>query len=99
MNAQSHGIGTIVRAATLVAANALLASSGFAATRCAAPADHVDRAACAKAKESPDALRHYVERTQALYQLYFWDYITPEDVDRYHAQSSVRASDRFALGK
>jgi hypothetical protein len=40
-----------------------------------------------------------VARTQALYQLYYWDYITPADVDRYHGLASNRTSAKVALGR
>ena len=65
------------------------ASSAFAAQRCDAPQIYVDRAACDKAKQSPESLRRYIERTRALYHLYYWDYITPEQVDRYRASAQA----------
>src|SRR5262245_30748967 len=62
----------------------MLATSAFAASRCDAPTTYVDRTACEKAKQSPESLRRYVERTRMLYELYYWDYITPEQVDRFY---------------
>ena len=65
------------------------ASGAFAAQRCDAPQTHFDRAACEKARQSPESLRRYVERTRALVNLYYWDYITPEQVDRYRATAQA----------
>jgi hypothetical protein len=66
----------------------VLASTATAAPRCDAPRDQADRTACAKAAESPSALRQYVERTRAIHQLYYWDYTTPEQVERQHARAA-----------
>jgi hypothetical protein len=79
-------------AATLAGATLALslASNSFAAApRCETPRTRMDLVACEKAKESPTALRRYVTRTQALYQLYYWDYITPEEIDRYYARQQA----------
>jgi hypothetical protein len=66
--------------------------SAFAALRCDAPQTYVDRVACEKAGQSPESLRRYVERTRALYHLYYWDYITPEQVDRHRASAQAPAT-------
>jgi hypothetical protein len=75
------------RVSTLAGAALTLSfvSGAFGAQRCDAPQTYVDQAACEKARQSPESLRRYVERTRALYHLYYWDYITPEQVDRYRA--------------
>jgi|GEM_PF-5976852 hypothetical protein len=73
----------------------VLASTATAAPRCDAPRDQADRTACAKAAESPSALRQYVERTRAIHQLYYWDYTTPEQVERQHARAA-EARERLA---
>ena len=44
------------------------------AGNCQNPRDHAERAACEKAKEGPQALRRYVERTRMIYGLYYHDY-------------------------
>lgn len=75
------------------------ATESFAQSRCDSPANAVDRTACAKAKESPEELRRYVWRTRGVYQLYFWDYITPEEIDRLRAREIASASPRLASGK
>ena len=52
-----------------------LATSGVAAAhRCDAPSGLAEAEACAKAKEGADALRQYIQRTRALYGLYYWDF-------------------------
>jgi hypothetical protein len=72
------------------AALALSFTSGaFAALRCDAPQTYVDLMACEQARQSPERLRRYVERTRALYHLYYWDYITPEQVDRHRATAQA----------
>lgn len=73
----------------------VLASAATAASRCDAPRDRIDRTACAKAAESSTALRHYVERTRGIYQLYFWDYTTPAQIERQLARAG-EARERLA---
>jgi hypothetical protein len=62
------------------------ANVAIATPRCEAPSAPVDRIACAKAKESPDALRRYIARTQSIHALYFWDYMSEDELNAYHAQ-------------
>jgi hypothetical protein len=59
----------------LLLSGALLTATAQAAPRCDQPRQPADRIACAKAAEGPDALRRFVTRTQAIYQLYYWDYV------------------------
>lgn len=66
----------------------VLVSTATAASRCDAPRDQADRTACAKAAESATALRQYVERTRGIYQLHYWDYTTPEQIERQHARAA-----------
>ena len=47
--------------------------------RCDNPASVGERTACEKAQEGPKALRWYIERTRAIYGLYFWDYVRPTE--------------------
>ncbi len=67
-------------------APSLTPSTAFAAPRCEAPKLVVDRRACDKAKEGPDALRQFVTRTQSIHMLYFWDYVLPSDLERHFAR-------------
>ena len=92
MHAYRFTIAALARAATLTGTTlALAAATGaFASPRCDEPRNRVDVAACEKAKQSPEALRRYVARTQVLYQLYFYDYMTPEEVDRFYAREQTR---------
>ncbi len=76
--------------------SSLVASDAFAAPRCEAPTDRVDRIACAKAKEGPDALRRFVSRTQSIYSLYFWDYMSESDLDRHYARHQATPFEQAA---
>lgn len=59
---------------------AIAAGSAEAATRCqVGNLSLPEETACAKAAQSTEALRHYVQRTRALHGLYFWDYVKRED--------------------
>jgi hypothetical protein len=42
--------------------------------RCLSPQGIAEEQACAKAKEGPDALRSYVQRTRSMHGLHYWDY-------------------------
>ena len=101
MQAHRHLSGRLVRLAMLAAAALplLFTSNSFADGRCEVPAIAVDRTACAKAKESPEELRRYVWRTRGVYQLYFWDYITPAEIDRYRAREVASAPQQLASGR
>ena len=70
------------------------AVAAFAATACmAAHAEYrcngnalpEEQRACELAKQGPDALRMFVDRTRGIYGLYFYDYVTDEDVNRWQA--------------
>jgi len=70
MNACSVFVKSVVAAATL-----LVAASAHAQYRCNAPATSADRGACVAAKQSPQALRLFIQRMQALESLQFSDYL------------------------
>jgi hypothetical protein len=54
--------------------------------RCGASALQEDRRACELAqRDSPDALRQFIDRTRGIYALYFYDYVTDADADRWEA--------------
>lgn len=53
----------------------LVAQPAQARGKCDAPQNRIDVRACAAAAEGPDTLRRFVERTRAIYGLYFWDYV------------------------
>lgn len=58
--------------------------------RCDAPRSPADRRACEAAREGPQALRRFIWRTQGIYGLHFGDYMTAEDIDRYHERQAAR---------
>jgi hypothetical protein len=85
-------------AAALLAASALLfAAPADAAPRCDTPRHPVDLRACDIAQQGPDALRRFVARTQIIYGLYFWDYTTPEAIDRQRTRLAQPAPGADAL--
>ena len=49
-------------------------TAAIAEHKCDNPGSTIDRRACAKAAEGPDALRNFVARTQTIWGLYYWDY-------------------------
>ena len=59
----------------LVPALALLSTQARAEFKCDSPTARVDRVACEKAKESPSALRRYIERMRIIESLDFADYV------------------------
>jgi hypothetical protein len=69
----------------------LAATAAVAATRCESPNLPGERMACAKAKESPDALRMFIYRTRAIYSLYFWDYMSEGELVKNTAQRQAQA--------
>jgi hypothetical protein len=71
-------------AAVAAAFAALACASAQAEYRCTAPSLHEDRLACEAAKGEPDALRRFVHRTRMIYGLYFYDYVTQADLERWN---------------
>ena len=66
MNALRFRAGALVRVPALagfVVMSSLIVTNVHAATRCDAPTTRVDRIACEKAKQGPDALRRFVQPT------------------------------------
>ena len=59
----------------LVPALALLSTPARAEFKCGSPQTRLDRVACEKAKESPSALRQYIQRIRVIDSLYFPDYV------------------------
>ena len=70
------------------------ASSVQAATRCeAGNLSLPEEIACAKAAQSTEALRHYVQRTRALHGLYLWDYVKRDAARTAAAEQSMAMTD------
>jgi hypothetical protein len=62
--------------------------------RCRSPETAGDRAACEKARQGPEALRRFVQRTQPTLMLHFWDYMSPNEVDRHRAQQQQQRAEQ-----
>jgi len=83
-NAASVSTGSIL--ALIVAMAASVPVTAHAEYRCNSPLTPEDAHACELVKhDAPDELRHFVQRTSSIYGLYFDDYITGADVDRWQA--------------
>ncbi len=81
---------TIGSALLLVPAMALVSTQARAEFKCDAPATHIDRAACAKASESPHALRQYVQRLRSIESLQFSDYVNDAQAQRWAQNEPTR---------
>lgn len=80
----------------LVPALALVSAQARAEFKCNAPSAHIDRVACEKAKESPQALRRYVERVRMIESLEFSDYVTEAQARAWLQAESDRAAAKKA---
>lgn len=92
------GVSTASILALIVAMAASVPVTAHAQYRCGSPSTLEDAHACELVKRAaPDELRLFVQRTSSIYGLYFDDYVTPADVDRWQAarqedgQTSVAA--------
>lgn len=83
-------------AAVLLAAS-LVSTAALAQTRCATPELPGERMACEKAKQGPDELRRFIERTRMIYLLQFSDYISDTDYAKRTAQQQPQAADTTRL--
>ena len=54
---------------------ALVSVQAHAEFKCSEPGARIDRVACEKAKESPAALRQYIQRMRVIESLQFSDYV------------------------
>jgi hypothetical protein len=85
--------------ASLAMALAAAAQPAVAANRCDNPGDVAVRRACEYAAQGPDELRRFVERTQSLYQLYYWDYAQPAATETAKSDATRVASNAPAVKK
>ena len=77
----------------LVAAS--FASAGVLAQhKCDNPTMEIDKRACAKAAEGPDALRNFVTRTRMIWYLDMQDYVRQQEPSATHRVGSAYASRR-----
>ena len=75
----------------MVPALALLSTQARAEFKCDAPDTRLDRVACEKAKESPSALRHYIQRIRPVESLLFSDYVNETQARAWAENESTRA--------
>lgn len=80
----------------LVPALALLSTQARAEFKCDSPTVRVDRVACEKAKESPSALRRYIERMRIIESLDFSDYVNDAQQAAWAQSESNRATAKKA---
>ena len=74
-----------------VPALALVSTQARAEFKCDKPQVHFDRVACEKAKESPEALRRYIERIRMIESLQFSDYVNDAQARAWAQDESNRA--------
>ena len=75
--------------ASLLATVAFAPTTARAQHRCDHPGGLIDKRACEKAAEGPDALRNFVSRTRMIWGLYYWDY-APRDEQGAAASAPVK---------
>jgi len=73
----------------VAAVAAMVCISAHAEYRCNAPSKPEDKVACDLARQDrPDELRLFIERTASIYGLYFNDFVSQQDVDRWDVARS-----------
>lgn len=80
----------------LVPALALVSAQARAEFKCDAPSTRIDRVACEKAKESPQALRQYIQRVRVIDSLQFSDYVSEAQERTWAAEESNRVPTKRA---
>ena len=76
----------------MVPALALLSTQARAEFKCDSPTVTFDRVACEKAKESPSALRRYIQRMRMIESLEFSDYVNDAQAAAWAQNESSRAA-------
>lgn len=82
---------TVCSTFVLLPALAFISSQARAEYKCDAPEHRLDRAACEKAAESPQALRHYIQRMRPIESLQFSDYVNESRARAWAQDRSNRA--------
>lgn len=77
----------ISSALLLVPALTVFSTQASAEFKCDAPSTYLDRTACEKAKESPNALRQYIQRIRMIESLQFSDYVDDAQARAWAARS------------
>jgi len=80
----------------LLPALALISTQAHAEFKCDAPGARIDRVACEKAKEGPQALRRYIERIRVIESLEFSDYVSEAQARTWLQAESDRAAAKRA---
>jgi hypothetical protein len=62
-----------------LALSAVFSPSAFARSHCDRPQGVAERLACEKVKEGPTPLRLFIQRSQSVYGLYFYDFAQLDD--------------------
>jgi hypothetical protein len=75
----------------IVPALALVSTQARSEFKCDLPSVRLDRVACEKAKESPSALRQYIQRVRMIDSLYFPDYVSEEQAAVWAQNEANRA--------
>jgi hypothetical protein len=83
----SKWLAHLARVSALILTSSTI-TAAYATPRCDAPIFPVDRVACAKAKESPEALRRFIERTQSIHMLYFGDYMSESELEQHRMRQA-----------
>ena len=81
----------------MVPALALLSTQARAESKCDSPTVGFDRVACEKAKESPSALRQYIQRIRVIESLYFPDYVSEAQAAAWAQSEPTRAPKRATV--
>ncbi len=82
---------TIGSALLLAPAMVFVSTQAHAEFKCDEPSTHIDRAACEKAKESPTALRQYIQRIRMIESLQFTDYVNEAQARAWAQNEPARA--------
>jgi hypothetical protein len=78
----------------------LVSATARAEYRCDARALPEEKRACELVKQGPDALRMFIDRTRGIYGLYFYDYVTEADWNRWDtARQAGEAPSKVAIGQ
>ncbi len=70
---------------------ALVSAQAHAEFKCDEPGSRIDRVACEKAKESPSALRQYIQRVRIIESLQFSDYVNEAQARAWAHNDSARS--------
>lgn len=87
----------ICSAFLLAPALAFVSAQAHAEFKCDSPTFRMDRVACEKANESPQALRQYIQRMRAIDSLYFADYVNEAQARAWASMAPLRSTDKATV--